>query len=348
MISVIIPTYNRAQTIVRSIESVLAQTYQDFEVLVVDDASTDNTEEVVAGIEDERVKYFRLPKNGGAPVARNFGIQQAAYEYIAFQDSDDEWFPQKLELQLAELLEQGADLIGCCFMLHFTQDDVRPIPREEIANEDIPSILVFDNFISTQTILAKKEALLEENFDEGLLRLQDWDLVIRISQRFKVVFLNEVLVDVYRQENSISETTNFYEAVQRLWEKYYCLFSLDSGLKAKWEERLEGFSAEGGEFIYQGYTRNCGNIEDPAEAPEPALEKEILEGLEEAVEAAHETEHQEATEIEEESKIEAVQEPEAEKTIEPALEPDPQTEPELIGPASPEEIATVANDEKVE
>ena len=100
VVSVIIPTYNRAHLIGRAIRSVLDQTYQDWELIVVDDASTDDIPGIVKGFTDGRVKYIRHDENKGAAAARNTGIQAARGAYIAFLDSDDEWLPEKLERQV--------------------------------------------------------------------------------------------------------------------------------------------------------------------------------------------------------------------------------------------------------
>jgi glycosyltransferase involved in cell wall biosynthesis len=102
-VSVVIPTYNRASLLGRAIKSVLEQTYQDFEIIVVDDASTDNTEEVVRNLRDRRIRYLRHEKNRGGSAARNTGIRAAWGQYIAFQDSDDEWLPEKLKKQMEVL-----------------------------------------------------------------------------------------------------------------------------------------------------------------------------------------------------------------------------------------------------
>jgi glycosyltransferase involved in cell wall biosynthesis len=95
-VSIIIPTYNRSRLLARAVKSVLNQTYQNFELIIVDDASTDNTEEVVGSFNDERIKYVRHEKNKGEAVARNTGIKAARGEYIASHDSDDEWLHEKL------------------------------------------------------------------------------------------------------------------------------------------------------------------------------------------------------------------------------------------------------------
>ncbi len=96
MVSVIIPTYNRAHVLGRAIRSVLDQTYQDFELIVVDDGSSDHTGEVVATFADPRIHYLRHEKNRGAAAARNTAIKTAQGEYIASLDSHDEWLPEKL------------------------------------------------------------------------------------------------------------------------------------------------------------------------------------------------------------------------------------------------------------
>ena len=111
MISVIIPTYNRDGVISRAINSVLKQTYQNFEVIIVDDNSpvTDNTACIISQYNDDRLFYIKHDKNKGGGGARNTGILAANGEYIAFLDSDDEWLPEKLQLQI-NLMRQVKDL----------------------------------------------------------------------------------------------------------------------------------------------------------------------------------------------------------------------------------------------
>lgn len=99
-VSIIIPTYNRRQSIGRFIKSVLNQTYRDFELIIVDDGSTDNTRELVAGFNNERIRYVRHEENKGEAAARNTGIKAARGEYIASHDSDDEWLHEKLAKQI--------------------------------------------------------------------------------------------------------------------------------------------------------------------------------------------------------------------------------------------------------
>ena len=112
MISVVLPSYNRAHILPRAIESILGQTYKDIELIIVDDGSSDNTAEVVGSFSDSRIVYVRQ-ENAGACAARNNGIAHARGDYIAFQDSDDIWHQDKLEKQLATLQNTGADIVFC-------------------------------------------------------------------------------------------------------------------------------------------------------------------------------------------------------------------------------------------
>ena len=107
LVSVIMPSYNTAKFIKETIESVLNQTYQNFEIIIVDDCSTDNTDEVVAEIKDERIKYIKNEKNSGAAISRNRALREAKGKWIAFLDSDDVWLPEKLEKQIAFMKKNG-------------------------------------------------------------------------------------------------------------------------------------------------------------------------------------------------------------------------------------------------
>ncbi len=107
LVSVIMPSYNTAKFIKETVDSVINQTYQNFEIIIVDDCSTDNTDEVIAGIKDERIKYIKNEKNSGAAVSRNRALREAKGKWIAFLDSDDVWLPQKLEKQISFMKQNG-------------------------------------------------------------------------------------------------------------------------------------------------------------------------------------------------------------------------------------------------
>ena len=137
-VSIIIPTYNRADVLSLSVQSVLQQTYADFELLIVDDGSSDNTDIVVESWHDDRIRYLKLPENKGVAAARNEGIRQAKYDYIAFQDSDDCWMPDKLEKQMDFFMQNPeADLLYCPYECQKADGTVIFVPDSTIPPEEI-------------------------------------------------------------------------------------------------------------------------------------------------------------------------------------------------------------------
>ena len=206
MISVIIPTYNRAGVLERAVRSVLNQEGVELELIVVDDGSTDGTRQVLDGIGDPRIRYERLPGRSGACAARNRGIELARGDYVAFQDSDDEWLPGKLATQLRQLEQSGADVVFCALERYNAQgerllvspgDDVEPGP---VSYER----LLMGNLCSTQTILGRRACFETVRFDPRMPRLQDWDMMLRMTQRYDVRYFRDVLVRLYEQSDSIS------------------------------------------------------------------------------------------------------------------------------------------------
>jgi glycosyltransferase involved in cell wall biosynthesis len=200
---VILPTYNRAHLISRSIQSVLAQTYNDFELIVVDDGSTDNTEEVVRALNDRRISYLKHSSNRGVSAARNTGIKAARGSYIAFQDSDDEWLPQKLEKQLA-LFQQDKKgdlgLVLCERLLIKEREEIWRTPETNRLNyEQLLSYL--GAFVQgTPQFLFKRDLTEPElYFDENLRAWEDWDLMVRISRICRIDYVKEVLVRCHEQ-----------------------------------------------------------------------------------------------------------------------------------------------------
>lgn len=217
MVSVIIPTYNRGYIIKKSIESILKQTYKNLELIIVDDNSTDDTKAVVEGFQDKRVKYVRLEANKGACYARNLGVKLSSGKYIAFQDSDDIWHEDKLEKQKEFIESHNLDVVGCRMAIHL-EEGINIFPRSvELTRENI----YLENFMSTQLIFGKRECFIEEKFDERLPRFQDWELVIRLVNKYKVKILDDVLVDTYIQNNSITKSPQkAVEALQIFIEKH--------------------------------------------------------------------------------------------------------------------------------
>ena len=231
-VSIIIPTYNRAHPLKRAIQSVLNQTYQDFEVIVVDDGSTDNTEAVVKNLNDERVRYKRHKKKKGVSATRNTGIASARGEYIAFQDSDDIWLPEKLERQM-KLFTHAPSRVGVVYtafwLIRKDRRNYIPLPKVSKREGDIHKELLNGNFITPQSAVIRKECFeVSGLFDEKLPSLNDWDLWIRISKNWELKFIGEPLVLVYRTSDSISVKQNTsITGFRPIIDKYFEEFSKD-------------------------------------------------------------------------------------------------------------------------
>lgn len=222
-VDVIIPSYNRAKTIGRAIESVLNQTYPYVNVVVVDDGSSDNTEQIVKSYSDPRVKFFRHPKNRGACAARNTGIDNSTGEFIAFLDSDDAWFPEKIEKQLAFLQENNGEITFCSYLR--VEKNITCLYPARHYTGDLHSQLLQGNFLSNGVILAKRESF-DQHFDEALPRMQDWDIMLRLSKTHNIIHQHEPLAYYYVQEDSITMNHNKLKtALDMLYNKYYDEFS---------------------------------------------------------------------------------------------------------------------------
>ena len=199
MVSVVLPTYNRERSVGKAIESVLRQSYTTLELLVVDDASTDDTARLVRRFEDARISYLRHENNRGGSAARNTGLAAARGELIAFQDSDDEWLPHKLERQINQLTraKQSTGVVYCPYRRVYPDGriETQPIDPTAAPRGDVHRELLHRNFIGTPTILARR-ACWESvgGFDEALPRFQDWDWMIRVSRDWQVDVVEEPLV----------------------------------------------------------------------------------------------------------------------------------------------------------
>ena len=212
-ISVIIPTYNREKLIVKSIKSVLNQTYRNFEIIIIDDCSSDNTINEINKLKDNRIRYIKIRKNKGANFCRNLGIKKSTGEYISFLDSDDIYYFNKLEKQIKNIKKNKSNFDFCKFSIYINNKNNRfnlTLPNsfqvKNIINGKILDELCKGNFISTQSIIINKKILNKYLFDIKMPRLQDYDLILRIIPKVKMSFTNEVLVDLFIQNDSIGSS----------------------------------------------------------------------------------------------------------------------------------------------
>lgn len=242
LISVIIPTYNREKTIIRAVESVLNQTYKNIELIVVDDNSDDKTVSLLESLSDERLKIIKLDKNHGACHARNIGIKNSKGKYISFQDSDDEWNKEKLKIQMEDIVDNDCDMVFCQ-VTRIDNGDKIVIPGNDFiipkTKEEFTKKLLIDNFISTQSILAKRKVFDDIIFDENFPRFQDWDLVLRISQKYKIGFTKKSLVNLYLQNDSLTKNIKKgVEALLLLNEKYKDIIENETEIKLSFLRKI--------------------------------------------------------------------------------------------------------------
>lgn len=207
-VSVIIPTFNRAATLLATVRSVLQQTETRFEIIVVDDGSTDGTPELIAAAEfsgDPRFHYLRT-SNRGVSHARNLGIANARYDLIAFLDSDDTWASAKLARSLPPL-ESGADLVYTDALVTINHShrqyllSSRSKPHE--GNVFLP--LLRNNFICTSTVIVKKSVLISWGMFYSLFQaIEDYHLWLRLAPRIKVAYVPEALTFYTMHKKSLS------------------------------------------------------------------------------------------------------------------------------------------------
>lgn len=229
-VSVVLPTYNRADVLERAIESVLAQSYSDFELVVVDDGSTDDTAAVVEAFDDARVTLVEHADNEGANAARNTGIDESAGEYVAFQDSDDEWHPEKLRKQM-DVFENAPASVGVVYTgfrrLHGDDATYHPGPGVDPKEGAVRKSILGQNFVTTQAAVVRRACFDEVGgFDERLPRFQDWELWIRVSREYEFRLVDEPLVTAYDRPDSISNDLEaLVEARELIIRKHSDAFS---------------------------------------------------------------------------------------------------------------------------
>ena len=201
LVSVILPTHNRAYSIGRAIRSVLKQSYRSLELIIVDDGSTDQTEAVVAAMSDDRIHYIRKTINEGAAAARNAGLSEAHGELIAFQDSDDEWTPGRLNKQTSLLYESDADYVYG--YIHYRKtlsgEEDRLLPAENdlslLAGNIYPRMLQ-SNLIGTPALVMRRRCYEKlGGFDTAMPAVEDYDYALRLAKNFSGCFLPEIVLE---------------------------------------------------------------------------------------------------------------------------------------------------------
>lgn len=211
-VSIIIPTYNSSQFLAAAIDSVFAQTFNDFEVLVIDDGSTDNTSETIKQYRDS-IRYI-WQENSGVSVARNNGIKESKGRYVAFLDADDTWFPNKLERQIAEM-KQNPERKVCYSDFQAVDEYLKPFEKKRLYPKStaLVDLLTQGNLVgSICTVLCERTLFdVVDGFDSNLSQCADWDLLVRLAMLTDFIFIDEKLVTYRHHETNMSRNAALLE-----------------------------------------------------------------------------------------------------------------------------------------
>lgn len=231
LVSVVLPTYNRANLIRDTISSVLTQTYEQFELIIADDGSTDNTEEIVTSIYDKRITYLKLPHVGLPATPRNRAIEKCKGEFVAFLDSDDLWLPRKIEQSLVGFISVPTAGLVCSneFLItdgKLTHDTLR---KRRWRNRIIDFQELFqENIVSSSTAIVRKKCLRVVGYFNEAKRfraVEDYHLWLRIASRFRMYYIDEPL-GYYRDHSgglrfkSQDNLKNLYNTLTDIYQNF--------------------------------------------------------------------------------------------------------------------------------
>jgi len=274
-VSIILPTYNRAYCIRRAVDSVLNQTFTDFELILIDDGSTDETKAIVESYDDPRLVYIHNEGNQGQTKRLNDGLRLARADLIAFQDSDDEWLPTKLEKQVAAMRSQPPE-VGLVYVDKWRFEPEREkfhwksptnMPEDGIIFEKALDEQVYN--IGPQSVLIRRECFDKVGpFDERLTNFNDWDMFVRISRYFLFYHIPEPLVNYFKSADALTSLgeRKGIEAIQVLFDKFLPDLAKNPALLAKrayWIGSFhmrDGDAAKGRAFLWRAWKAQPSNL----------------------------------------------------------------------------------------
>jgi glycosyltransferase involved in cell wall biosynthesis len=265
-ISVVVPAYNGQSTILETINSILEQTFTDFELIVINDGSTDRTLELLETVKDERLKIYSYP-NGGLPAARNRGIVRATGEFVSFIDADDLWTPDKLELQLQALRENPQAGVAYSWTICMGNDgnSFHPGVSESFQGNVYANLLVGNFIASGSNVLLRREAIESVGyFDESLKSCEDWDYWLRLAPKWEFVVVAKPQIIYRLSSGAMSSKLDVMEKYQTVvLERAF--ESAPSGLQYL---KNRGFA-----YIYLFMTRLCLSRGNDAKVVKEASQK---------------------------------------------------------------------------
>jgi len=229
-VSVIIPTYNCGQYICETLNSVIEQAYEDYEIIIIDSSSTDNTKELIERYinkSPEKIKYF-YQESAGVAAARNKGLREAKGEFIAFLDGDDIWLTKKLGWQIkimeenpevamlstdVEMFNQDSLIKPSMWRFNYTEENrslrweiiQKQFNDSSIIKRNLPHDLLFDNVVITSSVIVRRKCLDQVGyFDTSFSIAEDYDLWVRISEVFPIIYFNKVTARYRYREDGLS------------------------------------------------------------------------------------------------------------------------------------------------
>jgi glycosyltransferase involved in cell wall biosynthesis len=232
LVSVVVPAFNRGRLLTRALESLVRQTHENLQVIVVDDGSQESIGRIVEGFADPRLSCIRHETNRGVSAARNTGIKAAVGNYVTFLDSDDEYLPEKVARQLAHL--KGLDREGCisyCGVEEVSDPDGTSLGSTTYFKEGdlLHDALCSCVLIVGKLMLRKQDHLRVGGFDEGMRKHEDWDYLIRLAKAYQFFPLRDVLVRVHRHgEGQLTKKDLEVSQLRRvILERYQDLYAAD-------------------------------------------------------------------------------------------------------------------------
>lgn len=223
MVSVVIPYFNRQECIVASLKSVLNQTYENLEVIIVDDGSKESIENILTPYLGERVRYHRYTPNRGVSHARNVGVSLARGEYIAFHDSDDFCHQDRIEQQMNYLYSGNYDMVICGMnRISALSGESYYSPREAFDEKGnaVEQLLCFD-CVGTVLLLLNQKTVQKISFDESLRKFEDGDYALQAAMSgAKIGYLPKALIDSEVQSDSLTVNVNSGPAREKIYRKY--------------------------------------------------------------------------------------------------------------------------------
>ncbi|MEM6752982.1 MAG: glycosyltransferase [Cyanobacteria bacterium P01_C01_bin.38] len=265
-ISVVVPAYNSQNTISETITSVLQQTFSDFELIVINDGSTDGTLEILSGVKDARLKVYSYP-NGGLPTARNRGILRARGEFISFIDADDLWTPDKLELQLQALQKnpQAGVAYSWTICMGNNGKSFHPGVSESFQGNVYHNLLIGNFIASGSNVLIRKQAIESVGyFDESLKSCEDWDYWLRLAPKWDFVVVAKPQIIYRLSSGAMSSKLD-------VMEKYQTLV-LNKAFESA-PSQLQYLKNRGFAYIYLFMTRLCLSRASDVKVVEQASQK---------------------------------------------------------------------------